>query len=76
MICPSCNNGFLLPSLFKPSVLNYRGFFKEIGVLVCHEGSNCLFESTEPLKPSFDIDAEMAVFKREINRQLSTGDIL
>jgi len=40
------------------------------------EYSNCLFESTEPLKPSFDIDAEMAVFKREINRQLSTGDIL
>jgi hypothetical protein len=59
MICPSCNNGVLLPTLLKPSVLNYRGFSKQVGVLVFHECSNCLYEGTEALKTTFDVDAEL-----------------
>ena len=38
--------------------------------------SNCLYASVDPLELNVDIDAEMALFKVEINRQLSTGELL
>lgn len=73
MICPKCEDGFISEPTPKPFVITYRGFSKTLGVLVYLSCSNCLYESTEPLKANVDIDAEMILFKREINRQLSVG---
>jgi len=76
MICPSCKAGFLCEPIPKPLVLSYRGFSKQVGMLVFNECSNCLYESTEPVESTIDIDAELVNFKREINKQLSVGEII
>ncbi len=73
MICPVCKDGFISEPTPKPFVITYRGFSKTLGVLVYLSCSNCLYEATEPLETTVDIDAEITLFKREINRQLSIG---
>lgn len=77
MICPSCNNGFIVPSIAPtPLVLSYRSFSKVVGNQILHECSNCLYESIEENKNSIDIDQEWVIFKREVNKQLSVGEEL
>lgn len=56
--------------------LSYRGFERKIGTQVYLACSNCLYEATEPLESNVDVDVEMIIFKREINRQLSIGEII
>ena len=76
MICTNCNNGFLCEPITKPLLLAYRGFTKHVATEVFMSCSNCSYEDVEPLEAIVDVDAELAIFKREINRQLSTGEIL
>jgi len=76
MICQQCNNGFLSPSLPIPSVLSYRGFEKRVGTFTLSECSNGCMTSTESLNSIVDMDAEINLFKREINAKLSIGDEL
>jgi len=75
MICPSCNNGILSPSLPVPLVLTYRSFKKVIGTSTSLDCSSCLYESTGALNSSVDVDAEMLLFKREVNSKLSGGEL-
>jgi hypothetical protein len=74
MICPECKDGFVIEPVTKGFVLSYRGFTKQVGVEVFLSCSNCLYESIEPVQHNIDIDVELIKFKREINKQLSTGD--
>lgn len=76
MICPVCKDGYVSEPTPKPLVVTYRGFNKTLGMLVYLSCSNCLYESTEPLATTVDIDAEMVLFKVEINRQLSIGEMI
>lgn len=76
MVCPQCNNGFLCPSLPIPSVLSYRRFEKVVGTFTLAECSNGCTASTDSLNSIVDMDAEMNLFKREINARLSIGDEL
>ena len=57
-------------------VVSYRGFTKQIGTQVYLSCSNCLYTSVDALELNVDTDAEMTLFKVEINRQLSIGDII
>ncbi len=74
MICPSCNNGILSPSLPIPLVLSYRSFKKVVGSSTTLECSSCSYEDTESLEANVDIDQEMMLFKREVNTKLSGGE--
>lgn len=76
MLCPSCGDGFLCEPTPKPLILSYRGFEKQICTQLYLSCSNCIYEATEPLESTVDIDAEMMVFKIEINRQFSTGEVI
>lgn len=76
MICPQCKNGFICEPTPKPLVLSYRGFSKIVATQLFLGCSNCLYEDIEPSGDIVDIDSEMVVFKREINRKLSIGDEL
>lgn len=76
MICPECRDRFVSEPTPKPFILSYRGFEKHVATLGYLACSNCLYESTEPLKSTIDVDVEIITFKREINRQLSTGEII
>ena len=73
MICPSCNNGILSPSLLRSSIISYRGFNKAVGTYVVMECSSCSYESTEPLNSTVDMDQELILFKIEVNGMLSGG---
>ena len=75
MICPSCNNGILSPSLPKPILLTYRSFNKSVGVSTSIECSSCLYEAKDSLKANVNIDQEMILFKREVNTKLSEGEV-
>ena len=72
-ICNHCNDGFLCELITKPLLLAYRGFTKHIATEVFMSCSNCSYVSTEPVGA---VDADMVIFKREINRQLSIGEII
>lgn len=76
MLCPNCGDGYICEPTPKPLILSYRGFERKIGTQVYLACSNCLYEATEPLESTVDIDAEMMVFKIEINRQLSIGELI
>lgn len=76
MICPACGDGHICEPTPKPLILSYRGFERCVATLAYLSCSNCLYEATEPLESTVDVDAEMIVFKREINRQLSIGEII
>ena len=76
MICPACGDGHICEPTPKPLILSYRGFERCVDTQLYLACSNCLYEATEPLESNVDIDAEIMVFKREINRQLSIGDEL
>lgn len=76
MICPNCRAGFVCEPTPKPFILAYRGFTKQIGTQVYLSCSNCLYASVDPLELNVDIDAGMALFRREVNMRLSTGEDL
>lgn len=76
MLCPICNNGFLCKSLPRPHVLSYRGFTKQIGTEILLECSSCLYEDLDSVESIVDVDAEMIIFKREINKKLAIGEEL
>lgn len=78
MICPQCNNGFIIPDAFSPivsSILRYRGHKKVVatGVLVCC--NNCSHSVTELIE-DIDINRVWTEFKREVNIAISLGDIV
>lgn len=74
MICPSCKDGFVSEPTPKPLILSYRGFEKYLATRLFLACSNCLYEATDPIESTVDVDAEMMTFKREINIRLSGGD--
>ena len=76
MLCPSCKDGYICEPTPKPLILSYRGFSRHVATLVYLACSNCLYEATEPLESTVDVDAEMITFKRDINRRFSTGEEL
>lgn len=76
MICPACGDGHICEPTPKPLILSYRGFERCVATLAYLSCSNCLYEATEPLGSTVDIEAEMISFQREINIRLSTGDEL
>lgn len=76
MICPECEDGYIYEPTPKPFILAYRGFTKQIGTQVCLGCTNCLYEATDPSELNVDIDAEIILFQREVNRQLSIGEII
>ena len=76
MICPECEDGFVSEPTPKPLVITYRGFSRTLGTQLYLSCTNCLYEATEPLESNVDTDAEMSLFKIEINRKLSTGKIV
>lgn len=76
MICPECKDGFISEPTPKPLTIVYRGFSKQIGTRLCLGCTNCLYEATDPLELNVDIDAEIILFQREVNRQLSIGELL
>lgn len=76
MICNQCRSGFLCEPFLKPLVLRYRGFYKDVGSVEYLSCSNCLYVNLEAPVDNIDYDAEMEVFKREINYRLSMGEEL
>ena len=75
MICPQCHNGFVCEPIPKPLVLSYRGFDKQVATQLFLSCSNCEYAESEPTEGIVDIDYEVEIFKREINRKLSVGDV-
>lgn len=76
MICPECKDGYVSEPTPKPLTIVYRGFSKQIGTQLYLSCSNCLYASTDPLELNVDIDAEIVTFRRDVNRQLSAGEII
>lgn len=76
MICPECRDGFIHEPVLEPIVLHYRGFSKEVGVVTHLMCSNCLHTSIDQSSCPVDVDYEMIIFKREVNKQLSIGEEL
>ena len=76
MLCPSCGDGDICEPTPKPVILSYRGFERCVATQLYLSCSNCLYEATEPVESTVDIEAEIISFKREINRKLSIGDEL
>ena len=76
MLCPSCGDGYICEPTPKPLILSYRGFEKYVATLIYLSCNNCLYEATEAVESTVDIDAEMMTFQREVNIKLSIGDEL